>query len=92
MKFAKKIITALLVLSTLVTSLSVLSSCSDTEPVDGLVPYVGANGNWWVGDTDTGVSTIAQNGKVPFVGENGNWWIGTSDTGVKAVCDDVLVP
>lgn len=92
MKFAKKIITALLVLSTLVTSLSMLGSCSDTEPVDGLVPYVGANGNWWTGDTDTGVSAVAYNGTVPFVGENGNWWVGTSDTGIKALGNDGTVP
>jgi len=23
---------------------------------DGLTPYIGTNGNWWIGDTDTGVS------------------------------------
>lgn len=23
---------------------------------DGLTPYIGENGNWWIGDTDTGVS------------------------------------
>lgn len=22
---------------------------------DGLTPYIGENGNWWIGDTDTGV-------------------------------------
>ena len=29
---------------------------------DGSTPYIGENGNWWIGDTDTGVSSIAQNG------------------------------
>ena len=54
---------------------------------DGLTPYVGENGNWWIGTTDTGVAAKGQNGQnglTPFIGENGNWWIGTTDTGVSA--------
>lgn len=47
-----------------------VSSCSATycnmafaqgvqgEP--GLTPYVGENGNWWIGDVDTGVSTLSE--------------------------------
>ena len=26
---------------------------------DGLTPYIGDNGNWWLGEKDTGVSAIA---------------------------------
>ena len=26
---------------------------------DGLTPYIGDNGNWWLGDKDTGVSAVA---------------------------------
>lgn len=37
-----------------------------TPGEDGLTPYIGANGNWWVGDTDTG--TPARGPK----GENGD--------------------
>ena len=60
---------------------------------DGLTPFIGDNGNWWIGTTDTGVKaqgepgTPGQNGNdglTPFIGDNGNWWIGTTDTGVKA--------
>lgn len=29
---------------------------------DGESVYIGENGNWWIGDTDTGVSVLAQNG------------------------------
>lgn len=29
---------------------------------DGLTPYIGENGNWWVGDTDTGVSAKGPKG------------------------------
>jgi len=58
---------------------------------NGLTPYIGANGNWWIGTTDTGVKAQGQsgaNGQTPYIGANGNWWIGTTDTGVKAQgCD-----
>ena len=29
---------------------------------DGLTPYIGANGNWWVGETDTGVKAQGPQG------------------------------
>lgn len=29
---------------------------------DGVTPHIGENGNWWVGDTDTGVSAKGQKG------------------------------
>lgn len=29
------------------------------EGQDGLTPHIGANGNWWIGNTDTGVSPTA---------------------------------
>ena len=60
---------------------------------DGLTPYIGENGNWWIGETDTGIKAEGTDGKdgvdgtdglTPFIGENGNWWIGETDTGVKA--------
>lgn len=25
---------------------------------DGKTPYIGANGNWWIGETDTGVKVV----------------------------------
>ena len=51
---------------------------------DGKTPYIGENGNWWIGDTDTEVPAQGQDGKAPFIGENGNWWIGDKDTGISA--------
>ena len=54
---------------------------------DGLTPYIGDNGNWWIGTTDTGVKAqgnTGTDGQTPHIGDNGNWWIGTTDTGVKA--------
>ena len=69
-----------------------LTSCS------GNSPYIGENGNWWVGDTDTGVNASGlegekgdkgdkgEDGVSPEVtiGENGNWFINGEDTGIKA--------
>ena len=52
----------------LVCSLLLLCSCSaingvngvdgldGTDGVDGLIPVIGENGNWWIGDYDTGVN------------------------------------
>lgn len=64
---------------------------------DGLTPYIGESGNWFVGDTDLGVKAAGQDGtagedgkdgETPYIGENGNWFIGETDTGVKAAGQD----
>ena len=64
---------------------------------DGATPEIGANGNWWIGGTDTGVKAAGQDGHdgqdgedgaTPEIGANGNWWIGGTDTGVKAAGQD----
>ena len=49
----------------------------------GLTPSIGENGNWFIGDQDTGVSAKGS-GSVPSIGENGNWFIDGKDTGVHA--------
>lgn len=60
------------------------------DGVDGNSPFIGSNGNWWIGTTDTGVKAKGTDGRngtdglTPVIGANGNWWIGTTDTGVKA--------
>lgn len=58
---------------------------------NGETPFIGTNGNWWIGTTDTGVKaagTDGKDGQTPFIGSNGNWWIGTTDTGEKAAGTD----
>ena len=49
---------------------------------DGITPHIGANGNWYIGDTDTGVSaggselpavTAADAGKFLRVSSSGSW-------------------
>ncbi len=57
---------------------------------NGQTPYIGENGNWFIGTTDTGIKAEGtdgadgENGQTPYIGANGNWFIGTTDTGVKA--------
>lgn len=50
---------------------------------DGLTPYIGGNGHWFVGATDTGVSA---SGAFPVIDAKTNhWFIDGVDTGVSAV-------
>lgn len=59
------------------------------DGTNGLSPYIGQNGNWWIGENDTGIKAEGldgQDGHTPEVtiGENGNWYIDGKDTGVLA--------
>lgn len=54
---------------------------ADAGKFDGETPYIGANGNWWIGGRDT---EVYAGGDVPYIGENKNWYIGDEDTGVRA--------
>lgn len=36
---------------------------SGTDGEDGLTPYIGENGNWWIGETDTGLNPSGQGGQ-----------------------------
>lgn len=52
------------------------------------IPYIGANGNWWIGENDTHASS---NGNPPYIGANGNWWSGETDTGFQAIGKDYIL-
>lgn len=41
------------------------------DGADGLTPHIGENGNWWVGDTDTGVSAKGDKGDTGAKGADG---------------------
>ena len=41
------------------------------DGVDGVTPHIGENGNWWVGDTDTGVSAKGDKGDTGAKGADG---------------------
>lgn len=38
---------------------------------DGLTPFIGSNGNWWIGDKDTGISAQGKDGKDGANGKDG---------------------
>ena len=54
---------------------------ADSGAFDGETPFIGDNGNWWIGDKDTGVYA---GGDAPYIGTNGNWYVGSTDTEVPA--------
>lgn len=49
---------------------------------DGITPHIGANGNWWVGETDTGVKAEGKDGKgiKSIARTSGTGAPGTNDT------------
>lgn len=55
---------------------------------DGNSPYIGDNGNWFIGGEDTGYKAEGVNGSTPEIGANGNWWLNGTDTGHQAVAKD----
>lgn len=70
-----------------------------TPGENGTTPHIGDNGNWYIGETDTGIrgqgrdgtdgkdganGKDGDNGTTPHIGSNRHWWIGNSDTGVIA--------
>ena len=79
-------------------ALSVLQGMKGDKGDPGDTPYIGNNGNWWIGGTDTGIPATGdkgENGLTPYIGTNGNWWIGETDTGIPATGDkgeDGLTP
>ena len=44
------------------TGLQGIQGNTGANGTDGLTPYIGSNGNWWIGDTDTTVMAKAENG------------------------------
>ncbi len=79
----KRVISAVLAVAMLAALAVGMSSCSKpadgVDGVDGQTPYI-KDGNWWIGDTDTGVKA---QGETPYI-KDGKWWIGDTDTGVIA--------
>lgn len=114
MVFGKKINLIVAIIVLLLVSTMILCSCKKTQIVqgekgemgesgkdgeDGKTPHIGENGNWWIGDLDTGVYAAGEkgdkgdqgiqgekgeDGKTPYIGEDGNWWIDGENTGVDA--------
>ena len=55
---------------------------------NGITPHIDPiTKNWFIGDTDTGISAQGVSGNdgiTPHIGTNGNWFIGDTDTGISA--------
>ena len=68
MKLAnKRICATFLVVLTLCSLLLSLTACGknandEARGLDGKTPFIGGNGNWWIGDIDTGVCAVAHDG------------------------------
>lgn len=61
----------------------------------GQTPYIGENGNWYIGNDDLRVAAQGpqgQPGLTPHIGKNGNWYIGDTDTQNVAVGKDGNTP
>ncbi len=41
--------------------------CAGADGKDGIIPTIGENGNWYLGDTDTGKPSRGENGAVPDI-------------------------
>ena len=82
MKITKRLLATLLAGAITITSVGFLSSFSDNSGKNGIVPVIGENGNWWIGDTDTGVSAIGEKGDTGDTGAKGEKGE-TGDTGAK---------
>lgn len=58
-----------------------LSEITGKTGKNGITPHVGENGNWYIGDTDTGQKAAGEDGATPEIGQDGNWYINGQDTG-----------
>ena len=44
-----------------------LASLDGKDGEDGITPAIGENGNWFIGETDTGISSRGENGAAPTI-------------------------
>jgi hypothetical protein len=61
----------------------------ESTELNSNVLHIGENGNWWIGETDTGVPATGpkgDDGHTPdiTIGENGNWYINGVDSNIPA--------
>ncbi len=70
------------------TKLGNVQGARGEDGIDGETPYIGENGNWWIGDTDTGVKAAGTDGKDGIsvtsvtIDENGDLIVTFSDGSV----------
>jgi hypothetical protein len=56
---------------------------------DGLTPFIGENGNWWIGDLDTGVQAAGEDGVNPPGGTTGQALTKASDADFDYLWKDI---
>ncbi len=61
-----------------------LTVSNGVDGVDGLTPFIGTNGNWWIGDTDTGVKAEGEQGPQGEKGDAGEDGVGIQSVVVDA--------
>ena len=68
------------------TSVFDIISVSSADGKDGETPYIGDNGNWFIGNTDTGIPARGEDGRSPSVSINsdGYWVIDSTVTAYRA--------
>ena len=67
----------------------------------GDTPYIGANGNWFIGNTDTGVKAKGDKGDTGAAGKNGSdgktpvrgtdYWTEADKTEIKSYVDEAIL-
>ncbi len=73
-----------------ISAFTITNGANGADGKNGATPSIGENGNWWIGEFDTGVKAEGISGLdgldgiTASIGENGNWWFGDKDTGVHA--------
>jgi hypothetical protein len=73
-RVTKKVCAAILSTAFFIFAIFSFSACqgdNGENGADGLTPFIGENGHWWIGETDTGVMASGQNGRDGLNGENG---------------------
>lgn len=79
------------VVSDVIEDMEISNGSDGATGADGLTPYIGDNGNWYIGDTDTGVQAAGQDGTDGTNGTNGVGYYGTCSTAAATAAKTVSI-
>lgn len=66
-----------------------LAQAKASGDFDGTTPHIGNNGNWFIGDVDTGKSSHGENGTTPERGVH--YWTEEDKAEIKSYVDDAIL-
>lgn len=66
-----------------ITDLGTINVSND-DIIKFVIPHIGEDGYWWVGNYNTGIKAQGERGIIPHIGEDGYWYIGDTNTWVPA--------